>query len=72
MKLFCNNSFTRTDGQPVIAMNFLCQADAGEPEALEDTIAVKWVDESELATLTIEPATLKQIQLAFKINRAEQ
>ena len=65
MVMFCNNSFTRTDGQPVIAMNFLCTWKHGEQQPLEDTSDVRWVAKHELDGLKIEENTLKQMHLAF-------
>ena len=67
MRLFANNSFTRTDGKPVIAMNFLCTYISGEPQVLDGTADVRWVDEAELADLKIEENTLKQMKQAFSL-----
>ena len=66
MILFSNNSFTRTDGQPVVAINFLCTYKSGDAKPLEDTEEVRWVEKEELDDLKIESATKKQILLAHK------
>jgi 8-oxo-dGTP diphosphatase len=65
MRMFHNRSFTRTDGQPVIAINFICTYRSGEPTPLDDTIAVKWATKEDLQVLKIEPNSLNQILLAF-------
>lgn len=67
MQMFTNNSFTRTDGQPVIALNFICKYVSGEPKPLDGTSAVRWVTEDKLGSLRIEANTLKQIHMAFAI-----
>ena len=65
MRLFANNSFTRTDGEPMIAMNFLCEYVSGDPQPLDGTADVRWVTEDELSALKIEENTLRQMKLAF-------
>lgn len=65
MHMFNNRSFTRTDGQPVIAINFLCHYKSGEAQALDGTADVAWVTEEELNDLKIEENTLKQMHQAF-------
>ncbi len=68
MQLFSNNSFTRTDGQPVIAMNFICKYASGTPKPLDGTSNVKWVSKPELSGLLIEENTQKQMHMAFAQN----
>jgi 8-oxo-dGTP diphosphatase len=68
MQMFSNNSFTRTDGQPVIAMNFICKYTSGTPKPLDGTTAVKWVSEPELDSLLIEANTLHQMHMAFELS----
>lgn len=65
MVLLSNNSFVRTDGQPVIAINFICQYVSGTPQPLEDTIDVKWIGLDDVSSLQIESGVQKQIKLAF-------
>lgn len=72
MRMFCNNSFLRTDGQPVIAINFICSYESGVAESLDGTSDVHWVTEQELQQLKVESNTLKQMQLAFKLVRNDK
>jgi 8-oxo-dGTP pyrophosphatase MutT (NUDIX family) len=67
MTMFSNNSFLRTDGQPVIAINFICSYKSGNAEALDGTSDVRWVNEEELTRLKIESNTLQQMRHAFSL-----
>ena len=69
MIMFCNNSFLRTDGQPVIAINFICNYRSGTAEPLDGTSDVRWVNEEELRHLKIESNTLQQMRLAYNLIR---
>jgi ADP-ribose pyrophosphatase YjhB (NUDIX family) len=68
MQMFSNNSFTRTDGQPVIALNFICTYASGTPQLLDGTSAVKWVSKPELDGLLIESNSLLQMHMAFVLS----
>lgn len=49
--LVFDNTFTRSDGSPVVALTFLCHWKAGEAMPLEDTSEVKWFTLDELKNL---------------------
>lgn len=54
-ELLTNNTFIHSSGKHAIALIFLCHWKTGEPQALEDTIDVKWVSCDELDTLEFAP-----------------
>lgn len=66
MQMFLNNSFTRTDGQPVVSICFICKYKSGIAKPLEDTIDVRWVSLKELDDLKVEASSLKQMKMAFQ------
>ncbi len=51
LELLTNNTFIHSSGKHAIALIFLCHWKSGEPQALEDTINVKWISSVELDTL---------------------
>lgn len=55
MEMVVNNSFIRTGGQAVIAVVFRCRYRSGEAQALEDTIACKWVSVDEVREMEFPP-----------------
>lgn len=69
LKMFSNNSFIRTDGQPVVTINFICSYVSGDPQPLDGTTEVRWVDEAEIDNMRIEPNTCKQMHMAFSQTR---
>ncbi len=68
MQLINTTNFLRTDGKPVVAMNFLCDYISGEAKPLDGTDEVRWVTLEETKDLLIETNVRKQISLAFEIN----
>lgn len=49
MHLLINNTFEHAEDDLLVLANvFLCKYKSGEPEPLEDTIAVRWVGEDEV------------------------
>lgn len=65
--LITNNTFIRSNGQHVIALICLCHWAAGEAQALEDTIGVKWISEDEIDSLEFAPNVKGYIQKGFEI-----
>jgi len=54
-ELLINNTFVHSSGKHAIALIFLCHWKAGEPQALEDTIGIKWISPEELDDLEFAP-----------------
>lgn len=64
-ELLTNNTFIRSTGQHVVALIFLCHWQAGEPQALEDTIGVAWISETELDNYQFAPNVRTYIEKGF-------
>lgn len=65
VELLCNNTFLRSNGQPVLALVFKCIYKSGEPQALEDTIDCKWATEEEIEKMEFPPNVKDYILKAF-------
>jgi len=66
IELVVNNTFIRSNGQHVIALVCLCHWLSGEPQALEDTIGVKWISQADLDSLQFAPNVQDYLQEGFK------
>lgn len=66
VELVSNNTFIRSTGQHVVALNFLCHWKSGTAKALEDTIAVKWVSSEELSNFKFPENVKEYIKAGFK------
>lgn len=65
VNLIHDNTFIRSNGDLVLALIFKCIYKAGEARPLEDTMAVKWVTESELDDFEFAPNVREYIRKAF-------
>lgn len=63
--LIHDNTFTRSNGDNVIALVFKCIYKSGEPKPLEDTIDVRWISKIELSSLQFPPNVKEYIQKGF-------
>jgi mutator protein MutT len=63
--LISNNTFRRSNGQMVLALIFLAKYKSGEPQPLEDTINVEWVDSNELDNFEFPPNVREYIVKGF-------
>lgn len=61
-----DNTFTRSNGDDVLALVFLCKYKIGEAKPLEDTVDVKWVGKEELESYDFPPNVKKYILKGFK------
>jgi mutator protein MutT len=50
-----DNTFTRSNGDNVLALVFLCKYKSGEAKPLEDTVAVRWVGKDEIDNYEFPP-----------------
>jgi len=48
IQLIYDNTFTRTNGDDVLALIFKCKYKSGEAKPLDDTIDVKWISNDEI------------------------
>jgi len=55
MEIVSNNSYTKENGQHVIAIVFKCHYKSGEAKPLEDTIACKWATIDEVKAIDFPP-----------------
>lgn len=67
--LITNNTFIRSNGQHVIALICLCHWKSKEPQALEDTVNVKWISENEIGSFEFAPNVKGYIQKGFEMLR---
>ena len=67
IQLITNNTFIRSNGQHVIALICLCQWESGEPQALEDTINIKWISKDEINNFDFPPNVKEYIEMGFNI-----
>ncbi len=63
MEFVTNNSYTKENGQHVVAIIFKCHYKSGQPKPLEDTIDCKWSTIDEVKT-TDFPPNVKEYILA--------
>lgn len=61
-----DNTFTRSNGDDVLALVFLCKYKTGEAKPLEDTVDVKWVKKEELENYDFPPNVKEYILKGFE------
>lgn len=66
IRFLTNNTFIRSTGHHSIALIFLCEWDSGEPQALEDTLDVKWIKKEEIENFDFAPNVDKYIKMGFE------
>lgn len=66
MRFLSNNSFIRSSGHHVIAINFLCEYESGIAQPLEDTITCQWTTREELEQFDFAPNVKEYIVEAFE------
>lgn len=57
-----DNTFTRSNGDDVLALVFVCKYKSGEARPLEDTVDVKWVGKEEIDNYEF-PSNVKEYVL---------
>lgn len=74
MHLLINNTFEhKEDNLLVLANVFLCKYKSGEPKPLEDTVAIKWINENEIDDFEFTHANVKDyIIKAFEFLKNHQ
>ena len=65
-KLLSNSTFIRSTGHHVIALHYLANWKSGEPKALEDTIAVRWIGPNEVLDVELAGGVKNYIAAGFK------
>lgn len=65
MELVTNNSFTKANGQHVVAVIFKCRYKSGEARPLEDTIDCKWATIDEIKSIDFPPNVKEYILAAI-------
>lgn len=65
--LIANNTFIRSTGHHVVALIFLCHWKSGKPQALEDTIDIKWIAENDVDKLDYPPNVRIYLQKGFSL-----
>ena len=61
-----DNTFTRSNGDDVLALIFVCKYKSGEAKPLEDTINVKWIGKGEVDDYQFPPNVKEYILKGFK------
>lgn len=64
-----SNCFQRSDKSLVLAVVLACDYKAGDPQPLDDTIDVKWVDEKSIHQLEFPPNVKEYVLEAFKYRK---
>lgn len=60
-----DNTFTRSNGDDVLALVFLCKHKSGKVKPLEDTVDVKWISKNELDNYKFPPNVKEYILKGF-------
>lgn len=63
--LLTNNTFIRNTGQHVVALVFICNWKARDPQPLEDTTDVHWVSQGELGNYKFAPNVASYLERGF-------
>lgn len=63
--LVYDNTFTRTNGDSVLALVFSCKYKSGEARPLEDTADVKWIGKDEINDYEFSPNVKEYILKGF-------
>lgn len=66
IKLVHDNTFTRSNGDDVLALVFLCRYKTGEAKPLEDTINVKWISREEIDSFQFPPNVKEYVLKGFE------
>lgn len=61
-----DNTFTRNNGDDVLALVFVCKYKSGEAKPLEDTADVKWIAKEEINNYEFAPNVKEYILKGFK------
>ena len=61
-----NNTFTRSNGDDVLALVFVCKYKSGEVKSLEDTADVKWIAKEEIDNYEFPPNVKEYILKGFR------
>lgn len=61
-----DNTFTRSNGDDVLALVFLCKYKKGEAKPLEDTIDVRWIEKDEVDNYQFPPNVKEYVLKGFK------
>ena len=61
-----DNTFTRSNGDDVLALVFLCKYKSGEVKPLEDTVDVIWIGKEEIDNYNFPPNVKEYILKGFK------
>ncbi len=61
-----DNSFTRSNGDDVLALVFVCKYKSGEAKPLEDTVDIKWIDKEEINNYKFPPNVKEYVLKGFK------
>jgi ADP-ribose pyrophosphatase YjhB (NUDIX family) len=65
--LIMNNTFKHSKGHMVLALVFMCEYLAGEAQALEDTINVKWISSKEIDDFDFAPNVKEYLAKGFSL-----
>jgi len=60
-----DNTFTRSNGDDVLALVFVCKCKSGEAKPLEDTVDVKWIGKEEIGNYEFPPNVKDYILKGF-------
>lgn len=60
-----DNTFTRSNGDDVLALVFKCEYKSGEAKPLEDTVDVKWIKKGEIDNYQFPPNVKEYILKGF-------
>ncbi|MGB2580102.1 MAG: NUDIX domain-containing protein [Minisyncoccia bacterium] len=60
-----NNTFTRSNGDDVLALVFLCKYKSGEARPLEDTVDVRWIGKNEIDNFQFPPNVKEYVLEGF-------
>lgn len=66
ISLVHDNTFTRSNGDNVLALVFICKYKSGEPKPLEDTINVKWIEKDDVNNYEFPPNVKGYVLRGFK------
>jgi ADP-ribose pyrophosphatase YjhB (NUDIX family) len=60
-----DNTFTRSNGDDVLALVFVCKYKSGEAKPLEDTVDVKWIEKDEIDNFEFPPNVKEYVLKGF-------
>ncbi len=65
ISLVHDNTFTRSNGDDVLALVFKCKYKSGEAKSLEDTTDVKWIGKEEIDSYQFPPNVREYVLKGF-------